>query len=164
MSAPSSAFHVHPGPSSSNSHSPRGPSFPSSGSSSATYNSPSSPKPQGLSSPIRSDFQLNSLSRSLDQAMGALPPNVSPSRTSMSSSNTNRLPGPEDSRNGYANSTSSSTTRQGSIDSLQNRPAAPRNPLIDLLETEKTYVEELAMVIKVSLHLETFTSHGRRER
>ena len=104
--------------------------------------------------PLSSPFKTSQLSQSLDEALGDMPESSAStgSAAAYPVASTSRLPPPppqETDAYGQGNSSSSSapSTRQATT----TGKAAPRNPLVDLIDTEHGYVDDLAMVIKVGL-------------
>jgi len=88
-------------------------------------------------------YEVRQLSQSLDQAIGELPPSATSSARSPPRG-ASRAPGDGP---GSSQDMSDSTYEQP-----RPLPApASRNPLVDLIDTERGYIEDLALVIKVGL-------------
>lgn len=111
---------------------------------SPTRGSPTGLPARALSPPAGSPFKTSQLSQSLDEALGDMPDDpASLAGRSAPVASTSRLPPPPPAASdagGAARATSPAKKAGG---------GAPRNPLIDLIETEHGYVNDLAMIIKV---------------
>ena len=98
-------------------------------------------------------FKTSQLSQSLDEALGDMPEGSS----NPGASRQPVAPPPVASTSRLQPAVQEANGQDGRAGTPARQPttagkSAPRNPLIDLIDTEHGYVDDLAMVIKVSLH------------